>query len=141
MTLRIEAELDISQLWDVFLDMQGALWEMTQARPVSYETLISKVLYEAVNYAVLVAPYMTGTLASSHRGEVYYRDDWLVGEIYLDPSVVNPLNYAKPVEYGQVVHQSQPWLDWTMQWLEEEVLDGLETDLADHVVHMLAGAV
>lgn len=90
-----------------------------------------------VDFARSVAPYWTGTLAFSHRGEIENMPGQIVAYMYLDPTAVNPVTGNRPVDYGPVVHESQPWIDWTMEWLMDEIL----VDTEDRIIDLLYDAV
>lgn len=68
------------------------------------------------------SPYLTGTLAFAHTGEVYGIDDGAEGRIYIDPSIVNPVFGGRPADYGIEVHQRKPWFDDTMSQDGEAVM-------------------
>lgn len=134
-TLRLMRELfDLNQ---VLLDLER------EEQPGTVVDLMALVIHETVGYASHIAPWWTGTLALSHRGEVENLPGQVVGYVYLDPSAVNPVSGGRPVDYGPVAHESQPWMDWTVEWLLDEILvdldDKIIAALADHIAQR-AGA-
>ena len=59
------------------------------------------------------APVDTGTLRSSHRGELDpYGSDGIQGTVFIDPTARNPVSDTRPAIYGEV------WADRYFNWVE-----------------------
>jgi len=97
------------------------------------DTLAGKtadLLRDIANYAASVAPFLTGTLRSAHRGELIdVQPEHVVGLVYIDPNVVNPVFGGFPAQYGIEVHQRKPWMDWTVQYAEANLLPALDESI------------
>jgi hypothetical protein len=117
---------------------QRALRLMSDTPPATVVSVMARLTEITVDYATGIAPYYTGTLASSHRGEIEVGSGFVEGVIHLDPSVTNPVLGGKPVEYGPVVHTSQPWLlEWTVDWLIHDLLPDTGDRLLDAIIDYL----
>lgn len=86
------------------------------------------------------APVDTGTLRSSHRGELEpYGNDGIQGTIFIDPNARNPVSRTYPAIYGEV------WADRFFNWFEQaadmhgdRILDEMEMTImmrADAIWH------
>ena len=64
------------------------------------------------------APYLTGTLASAHRGTTEGNE----GLLFVDDDVVNPVFDGKPVLYGEEVHLRKPWWAATFENDAESIM-------------------
>ena len=82
------------------------------------------------------SPYLTGTLAFAHTGEVYDIDGGAEGRVYIDPSIVNPVFGGRPAEYGIDVHQRKPWFDNTFSQEGETILNEMLAMAADLAVEV-----
>lgn len=54
------------------------------------------------------APRLTGSLAGATTGEV--NQGQATGQVFVNPSVVNPVFGGKPSVYGVAVHERKPWV-------------------------------
>lgn len=84
------------------------------------------------------APVDTGTLRSSHRGELEpYGGDGVQGTVFIDPNARNPVSNTYPAVYGEV------WASRYFDWFErvgdmhgDAVLDQME-----HTILMRANQI
>lgn len=84
------------------------------------------------------APVDTGTLRSSHRGELEpYGGDGVQGTVFIDPDARNPVSDTRPAVYGEV------WASRNFDWFErvgdmhgDAVLDQME-----HTILMRANQI
>ena len=86
------------------------------------------------------APVDTGTLRSSHRGELEpYGSDGVQGTVYVDPGARNPVNKARPAVYGEVwAERYFNWFERTADVYGDRVLDQMEMTIlmrADQIWH------
>lgn len=131
----------LAAYWAVFRFHQRGLRLMSETPPLSLVSVMARLTMLTVEFAAGIAPYYTGTLAASHRGEVETGPGTITGVIFLDPSITNPVLGGKPVEYGPEVHVSQPWLlEWTMDWLIHDLLPETGDEILDAVLEYLVSA-
>lgn len=104
---------------------RAALRYIEQGGRSHLEGVMGQALIPIIDTAQDNSPYLTGTLSLSHRGEVYSEGASVVGFVFLDDSVENPLNFQSPAVYGPIVHRSQPWLDWTVEATREPTMEAL----------------
>lgn len=124
--------------WRVFNLHQRCLRLISETPPLDLVAVMARLTMMTVAYASGVAPYYTGTLASSHRGDVETGPGTITGTIFLDPSVTNPVLGGKPAVYGPEVHVSRPWLlEWTMDWLIHDLLPDTGDEILDAVLDYL----
>lgn len=113
---------------DALQDANRAALRLMSGQGAGFSALEAKmgeVLIPIIDTAQDNSPYLTGTLSLSHRGEVFTEGASVVGFVYLDESVENPLNFQSPAIYGPIVHKSQPWLDWTVDATREGTIETL----------------
>lgn len=111
---------------------------ISKTPPASIVSVMAKVAELTVAYATGIAPYLTGTLAYSHRGELEVGNGYVNAIIFLDPTVVNPVFGGKPVDYGPRVQEDQPWLlEWTTDWLINDLLPNTGDELLDALIDYL----
>jgi hypothetical protein len=83
---------------------------VTPGRGGALDDSVAGVTARLADIAADLAPYDTGALSRSHA--------WAIeggqGRVYLDPAAINWQSGGRPVEYGPIVHEQQPWLEWTM---------------------------
>jgi len=74
------------------------------------------------------APVDTGTLRSSHRGEVEpYPGGGVQGTVFIDPSARNPVNRGQPAVYGEIyAGVFGNWFDRVADVHGEGILDNME---------------
>ncbi|HMT19641.1 MAG TPA: hypothetical protein PKE20_00090 [Promineifilum sp.] len=80
------------------------------------------------------SPVDTGTLRSSHRGEVDAFGGGVEGTVFIDPSARNPVNRGQPAVYGEI------WAMFYGNWFErvadmhgETILDDMEHIVLERV--------
>lgn len=73
------------------------------------------------------SPVDTGTLRSAHRGEVDAYGGEVVGTVFIDPNVRNPVNRGQPAVYGEVHAMTfGNWFDRVADVQGETVLNAME---------------
>ena len=84
------------------------------------------------------APVDTGTLRSSHRGELDpYGSDGIQGTVFIDPSARNPVSDTYPAVYGEVwASRFVNWFERTADMHGDSVLDDME-----HTILMRANQI
>jgi len=78
--------------------------------------LVQMVTLQASIHMSRIAPYLTGTLRAAHRERML---EAALGEVFIDPTVINPILGGRPVEYGAMVHQV-PGKDWMRRTADED---------------------
>lgn len=125
----------------LFLLSQELLRLEQQQAPASLVEVMALFLEKTVDYASGIAPWWTGSLSRSHRGELESLPGQVIGYLYLDPGVINPITGNRPVDYGPVVHEDQPWMDWTTEWLIDEVLADTGDDVLEALAQQIAASL
>lgn len=90
------------------------------------------------DHASAAAPVDTGTLRSSHRGDLEpYGSDGVQGTVYIDEGVRNPVNKARPAVYGEV------WAGRFFNWFERtaDVYGDRVLDQMTHTILMRADQI
>lgn len=125
----VDIQLALRRLFELRRANIDALRAMHDEGPDTLAGLIADLVANMAVLAARISPYLTGTLSSSHRGElIEVTPEHVVGLIYIDPSVVNPVFGGFPAVYGIEVHQRKPWLDWTIEY-GEYLLTTLEQNI------------
>ncbi len=83
------------------------------------------------------APVDTGTLRSSHRGEVDAYGGGVQGTVFIDPGARNPVSSTYPAVYGEV------WASRYFNWFErvadmhgDAILDGMEQTVLERMTDL-----
>lgn len=80
------------------------------------------------------APVDTGTLRSSHRGEVDAYGGEVVGTVFIDPSARNPVNQGQPAVYGEIyAGVFGNWFERVADVHGEGVLDRMEQNILGRI--------
>lgn len=80
------------------------------------------------------APVDTGTLRSSHRGELEPFGEGVQGTVFIDPNVQNPVNRGRPAVYGEVwADRFGNWFENVMNMHADSILDGMEQTIMSRV--------
>lgn len=79
------------------------------------------------------SPIDTGTLRSAHRARVEPMTDGVVGTIYIDPFVTNPVYGGRPAVYGEIVHERDPWFDRSEELYGDMILEEVEQTIVRQV--------
>lgn len=80
------------------------------------------------------SPVDTGTLRSAHRGEVDAYGGEVVGTVFIDPNVRNPVNRGQPAVYGEVHAMTfGNWFDRVADVQGETVLNAMEQAIIERV--------
>lgn len=80
------------------------------------------------------SPVDTGTLRSSHRGELTAAPGEVVGTVFIDPNVRNPVNRGQPAVYGEIwAIYYHNWFEDTADRYGDTVLDGMEQHILERV--------
>ena len=105
-----------------------ALWELREANRQLLSALSNDgpAIHRTAAWVTLAlsdrlsanAPYLTGTLASAHRGIAEGNE----GLLFVDDDVVNPVFGGKPANYGEEVHSRKPWWVATFENDAEQIL-------------------
>lgn len=82
------------------------------------------------------SPYLTGTLAFAHTGEIRADGNAVEGTVFIDPSVVNPVFGGRPAEYGTDVHRRKPWFNNAYEQAKETIVDEMLAMAADLAVEV-----
>lgn len=106
----INVEIDkrsMDALWDLRRRHREAIRALAEDDSRSAVTrMVAFVTAELGEAWEKVAPRLTGTLASATR-EQYFAGK---GQVFIDPTVVNPILGGRPAVYGPVVHDRRPWV-------------------------------
>ena len=120
-----ETAAALRQLWRFRQANRQALQDIFTAEGGTLRGLLAGVTDQVAEVASQLAPWLTGTLASAHRGRLEESQSQLAGVVYIDPAVVNPVFGGYAAVYGAEVHQEQPWFAWTVLAVQEQVLTHL----------------
>ena len=147
-TIRPGGENDIDANWqrafDQAIESLKAVGQAAQRDSDEVHQTAVAMGIEAVQYAMEISPWLTGSLATSH----ILVDEGNPVFVRIDPSSVNPFSDENPPEYGPKVHRmgeqyagtplaespsggARAFYDATVELFGEEILDvGEETFLA-----------
>lgn len=130
MELTVDAALALAALWELRSDNRNLLHGIASEGELVHRTVawITLTLSDRLSAN---APYLTGTLASAHRGDAFANE----GYLYIDDTVVNPVMGGFASVYGEEKHLEKPWWDTTFDTEADGILvEGmlmLESDLDD----------
>jgi hypothetical protein len=106
----------------------AALWELREANRQLLTGLANNgpAIHRTAAWVTLTldellsanAPYLTGTLASAHRGTAEENE----GLLFVDDGVINPVFGGNPAVYGEDVHLRKPWWRNTIEGEADQVL-------------------
>ncbi|MBE2223848.1 MAG: hypothetical protein IAF02_20075 [Anaerolineae bacterium] len=115
--LTIDAAEALIALWELREDNRVMLAELANDGPAIHRTAawITLALSDRLSAN---APYLTGTLASAHRGTAKENE----GLLFVDPDVINPVFNGKPALYGEEVHLEKPWWTSTIESDGDQIL-------------------
>lgn len=129
----------MAALWKLRRDNHRMLFALSQDGPIVNRT-VAWIVKELLLELVANAPYLTGTLASAHRGVAEGHE----GLLFIDPEVQNPVFGGFPAVYGEEVHeigafgglgQPKPWWENTLAERGEDILSegllALTTDIEE----------
>lgn len=122
-----EAQAAMRQLFQLRNSNREALQEIFAAEGASIRGILAYATDEVSEVASQLAPWLTGTLSSAHRSKLQEHNSQLAGVVYISRHVQNPVFGGYPADYGVTVHQNQPWFEWTVLAVQEEVLDHIHT--------------
>ena len=112
-TMDFIVEGGMDRLWDL-RERNRRLLEYVQGNTgQGLDRMVAGVTLRVRDAAEARSPYLTGTLASAHRGEI--EEGGESGLIYIDPFVRNPLNQGNPAIYGPIVHNRRDWFAQTVE--------------------------
>lgn len=95
------------QLWALRRAHQMAARQMETKGDTAVTRLVAFVTTRLGQRWEETAPYLTGTLASATREQIFGEQ----GKVFIDPTVENPVFGGLPVIYGPAVHKRRPWVD------------------------------
>lgn len=105
--LRLKITVDLGPLRELQRQNTEALRAITEGT----EGITARAVLRLRDAGSASSPWLTGTLSTAHRGDVYPEQAGVTrGVVYIDPAVVNPVFGGYPSVYGPIVHRRKPWL-------------------------------
>lgn len=121
---------DFSRLGELHQLNRQMLRDITAGAGGTIDKVLAQVTLDISDAAVRRSPYLTGTLASAHRGKMVGAGEGLV---FIDPGVTNPVYGGRPAQYGPLVHERKAWFGDTVAQDAPRILVAAAETLINHL--------